>query len=123
MATSIDDLLQRIYPELYLLPDEDKAIYQEIASRFTSEAYFEESYNLAIALRMSHYYAIDSNPANKSGAGGAITNMSEGRTSVSFWNTIPDGDYSTLNLTKYGQRLKALIKSIGPALSGNGMYV
>jgi len=118
---SVDEYLEQIYPKLYLMPSTTKDIYQDMAEKQTSVDFFGSSYELALALRMSHYYFIDTDPSRQ-GHGGAVTGKTEGRVSISMWNSNAVGDYSTLNQTSYGQRLKALMKSISGAVSSNGMY-
>lgn len=116
MAT-VDQYIEVLYPKLSLSPYLD--IYKDMASKHTSVEFFGEQYDYALALRSCHLFYID-NRGNQNG--GFVTGMTEGRVSMSFWNSPNKGDNSSLSLSTYGQTLKALIHSIGASVSGNGMY-
>ena len=111
MAT-VDDYIQQLYPKLYLSPSKD--IYVDMALLQTSETFFGTSFDYALALRACHYFFLDD---QMQGAGGAITSKTEGRTSISYWNSVPEGDHSNLASSSYGQRLKSLIRSKGAGAS------
>jgi len=113
MPSTVDQFLEILCPSLY--NSDSKAIYVEIATASTGESFFGFQYSYAVALRAAHDYTIDKTRAD--GAGGMVTNKTEGRTSISYWNAIPKGDSSNLSATTYGQRLKALIRSIGSGIS------
>ncbi len=111
--STVDQYLEAICPNLYNA--DFKSIYVELATESTSEDYFGTKYNYAIALRAAHNYTIDSSRTD--GTGGAITGKTEGRVSIQYWNSIPNSDHSGLNQTTYGQKLKALMRSIGAPIS------
>jgi len=117
MAT-VDDLIATICPSLDINVNKD--IYVEIATSSLNELYFGTQYNYAIALKAAHVFTIDNDPARTNGMAGLVTGRQEGRNSMRYWNSVSDGSASDLNMTHYGQRLKALMKVCrGGALIGN----
>jgi hypothetical protein len=113
MTSSVDDFISALCPNL--AADLNKDIYVEIAQGMLSSSYFGDKYNYAVALHASHNYTVD--VSRPTGTAGLITGMTEGRTSMNFWNSIPQNDFSDLHMTTYGKRLKALMRSIGPVAS------
>lgn len=113
MASTYNDFISAICPLLANSPLVD--IYVEMASLQTGATFFEDKYDYALALRASHLFTIDN--TRKNGIGGLVTGQTEGRTSISYWNSVDKGDSSNLSATTYGQRLKALISSIGAGVS------
>ena len=112
MASTVDDYIQTLYPKLSLSPSKD--VYVEMAELQTSSAFYGTSYELALALRACHYFYLDD---QLGGSGGVITSKTESRTSVSYWNSVPENDHSNLAGSSFGQRLKALIRSKGTGAS------
>lgn len=113
MATySIDEYITSLYPTLDVAPDKD--LYVDLATKQTSSSAFGELYNYAVALRACHEYFISLKEGSETGL---VTNKTEGRTSISFWNSLPKDSSSTLAMSMYGKRLRALIKSLGLSAS------
>ena len=110
----VDEYVQTLCPSLYL-SEVSYPVYLDIATSQTSASFFGEQTNYAIALRACHNFSIDEQ--RPGGQAGLLTGKTEGRTSESYWNNIPKGDNSGLTLTTYGQRLKALIASMGCSAS------
>lgn len=113
MASTYNDFISAICPLLASSPLLD--IYVEMASKKVGASFFGDSYDYALALMASHLFTI--NKTRPDGTGGLVTQKSEGRTSISYWNSINKGDSSNLSATTYGQELKALISSIGAGIS------
>jgi len=108
----IDEYLYALCPALAL--DINKDLFVQIAIDNTSLSAFGTQYNYAVALRASHEYTLAQKDASETGL---VTQKSEQRTSISFWNSISATSNSTFSLTLYGKRLKALIKSKGLSAS------
>jgi hypothetical protein len=106
--------IQRQQPTLFADTDL-MGFYVELATSQTAASYFGTMYEYAIALRAMHNYLIDRDRPD--GEAGLITGKSEGSASIRYWNKVEKGRYSDLQLTHYGQRLLALIKSRGPSIS------
>lgn len=94
---------------------EKRDLYITLATSMTSVGYFGKMTNYAIALRAMHTYAIDQ--TRPKGEAGLITSLSEGTASIRYWNKVERGRYSDLQMTHWGQRLLALIKSRGGTVS------
>ena len=94
------------------------AFYDEYAREQTSASYFGDQYEKAVALRAMHNYSIDQSRSD--GEAGLVTGKSEGNASIRYWNKVNEGRYSDLQMTHFGQRLLALIKATGPAVSVAG---
>lgn len=95
-----------------------RELYIELATLQTNNSYFGDLANYAIALRAMHNYIIDSQRVQ--GEAGLVTSKSEGSASIRYWNKVVEGRYSDLQMTHYGQRLLAIIKSRGPGISISG---
>ena len=105
----VDEYVSALYPELLLSTSYD--VYIDIATSQTSTSFFGAQYNYAVALRACHNYYIDNGRVGSDG--GAVTNRTEGKTSMSYWNTIPKDVRTTLGLSSFGQRLQGLITQQG----------
>lgn len=92
--------------------------YIDVAEGLINRAYFGDLADYAVALRAMHNYIIDSE--RPKGEAGLITAKSEGQASLRYWNKVEKGRYSDLQMTHYGQRLLAIIKARGPAISVTG---
>lgn len=92
--------------------------YITLATDMTDTSYFGDLANYAIALRAMHNYIIDTERVK--GEAGLVTSKSEGTASIRYWNKVESERYSDLQMTHYGQRLLAIIKSRGPTISVSG---
>ena len=110
MASSISDLFDCLAPEL--ADSTSKNCWIEIATGLTSSSYFDDQYNLAIALRSAHIGTISSSTTS---AGGPISSMREGDLAISY--AVGKVSSSGLGSTKYGIMLDNLIKSCGAGIS------
>lgn len=99
-------------PALY--SDTDRDEYIAMAEELTGRAYFGVYGDQAVALRASHLYALSKRTLGESGS---ISSKTEGKLSLSFSSSGMGGD--DLSQTNYGMQLKALIQSVGPAISVN----
>jgi hypothetical protein len=90
-------------------------IYIDIATEETSQAFFGNYYNYAIALRAAHEYTISTERSD--GASGLITSRAEGRLQVSYLHNMTRSSKSDLGMTAFGQKLQSLIRSMGPIAS------
>jgi hypothetical protein len=93
--------------------------YIDLAESMTYRGFFrtEAIANYAVALRAMHNYALDTDISRRDGEAGHITGKTEGNVSIRYWNKVEKGRYSDLQMTKFGQRLLALIKAQGGAVS------
>lgn len=90
--------------------------YIELAEEaYPTNRWFGSRYNYALALYAMHNYVI--NRDRPDGDAGLVTAKSEGNTSIHYWNKVEKGRYSDLQMTHYGQKLLALIKSSGATIS------
>jgi hypothetical protein len=112
MAFSAEEWIDQLYPELALSPAKDMYIEDAVAS--LSSAVFGTQYNKAVALLACHEFYMTSRPANETGL---VTSKTEGRTSISFWNSIKEGSSSTYGLSSFGKQLKAMIRRLGISAS------
>lgn len=103
----VEDYLAEVDPKLFVNPMRD--MYIDLASGMTGPI-FGDFRNYAIALRASHEYTTGQGDQE---ATGLITGKSEGRASISYWNTISKGSTSTFSTTKNGKKLKALMNQLG----------
>lgn len=113
MTSTVDQIIGVYAPDL--ITDPGYAVYIDEATSSTSECYFGEMYNMALALRACHNYLLVQQRPN--GTPGQITSRTEARTSIQYWSTKPSGSYSDLHMTVPGAKLLALIHSRGPAAS------
>jgi len=109
---SIDAYLETMSPQL--ITATTKATYVSIATLATDSTFFGENYNYAIALRMAHLYELDNRGDNNAGF---ITSKTEGRVSVSYWNSPNPKSLTDLHMTKFGKTLLGLIHRIGVSAS------
>jgi len=109
----IELMLPAMYAETALLD-----LYVDLAESMTDRTYFKSTVvDYAVALRAMHTYMIDTDASRSNGEAGLITGKSEGNVSIRYWNKVEKGRYSDLQMTKFGQRLLALIKAQGPAIN------
>jgi len=119
MATPVS-YIQFMYPIMYA-DSVFRDLYIELAEAMTNRGYFVSTLaDYAVALRAMHNYSIDADVSRKNGEAGMITAKSEGNVSIHYWNKVEKGRYSDLQMTKFGQRLLALIKAQGPSISAGG---
>ena len=117
MASTIDDFIATICPLLNSSISKD--IYVEMAKMTLNADVLAENYALAVALRAAHEYTIDA--TRPMGSGGVIVGQSEGRASIQFAEPSRKVSLmSNLSATQYGQRLKALIRSMGLVATSSG---
>ena len=102
-------------PTLYA-DTEKMDFYVELAEEaFPTDRWFGSRYNYALALHAMHNYVI--NKDRPDGDAGLVTAKSEGNASIHYWNKVEKGRYSDLQMTHYGQKLLALMKSSGATIS------
>ena len=114
----IDAYLETMSPQLITM--DTKATYVSIASLATDATFFGDNYNYAIALRMAHLFELDSRGDNNAGF---ITSKTEGRVSVSYWNSPNQKSQSDLHTTRFGKTLLGLIHRIGVSASTSNTCV
>lgn len=116
MPTSVQ-YVEKMYPIMFADMDM-RDFYIDLAESMTNRSFFNVSVaDYAVALRAMHNYALDTDVSRGSGEAGHITGKTEGNVSIRYWNKVEKGRYSDLQMTKYGQRLLALIKAQGGAVS------
>lgn len=107
--------IQHMNPTLYADTD-TMDFYVELAEEaFPTSRWFGSRYNYALALYAMHNYVI--NRDRPDGDAGLVTAKSEGNASIRYWNKVEKGRYTDLQMTHYGQKLLALIKSCGVTIS------
>jgi hypothetical protein len=93
------------------------AMYIATAQGLLSSSVFGAQYNYACALLAMHMFTLDQ---RNLGPGGAIENLKEGQISISYnpgKGKQEDIDYEQ---TQFGRRLRQLIRSTVPGVSGLG---
>lgn len=89
--------------------------FQSIAQSLTSQTFFSNNYEYAVALRMAHMITISNRLRGK---GGAITSESEGEVSISYaTNSKMTG---ALSQTSYGIELEQLTRQSGMGITVTG---
>jgi hypothetical protein len=111
MALTVEEYIDTLCPELAVSPSKD--VYLTIAVNSTSQSVFGPHYDYAVALRASHEFVIGEKAIKAPEETGLVTGKSDGRVSIKFWNSINDQTASTFDMTIYGIRLKALIRTLG----------
>ena len=112
MTATIDQIIQAIAPGLS--NDLLKETYVCVAETRTSQCYFGDTYNLAVALRAAHMWSLSNRSGGVDpGAAGAVSSLQEKDLKVSF-NTGTLGQ-SDLAQTNYGRQLQDLIAASNPA--------
>lgn len=104
---SVNSIIAALAPDL--ATDANKNTFVEIATERTSQAFFCDNYNLAIALRACHMWALSQYRIH--GEAGAISEKKEGQLSMGFQNTGKVSGAGDLDQTHFGKQLKALIRS------------
>lgn len=115
MAATPAQFIEQMLPALYAQTAKMTFYIDEIAEPMTDAGFFGTKYNYAVALRAMHTYTIDTN--RPKGEAGLVTGLAEGSASIRYWNKVEKGRYSDLQMTHWGQRLLALIKSRGGTIS------
>ena len=115
MALTYDEYIAAYCPQLDASPLKD--VYVEDALGMTSKAFFGSYWDKAVALRAAHIFTGAMQAIQDPSATGLVTGKSEGRTSISYWNSISKGSNSTLSTSKYGKDLKELITICGGGIS------
>jgi len=100
---SIEVILDAIAPEFVL--NVNKSTFINLAKCQTSTTFFGECYNLAVALRTAHMLSL----SLRSGAGGQVTNKSEGDLSIGFSSYGGSKGKGYLDQTSYGLQLLDLL--------------
>jgi hypothetical protein len=94
--------------------DPNKETYIQLATLRTSQDYFGDNYQYAIALRSAHMLETNSNAQSGIGGGGIITSEREGDLAVSYGSTGSIYNrYPDLATTSYGRQLVDLIMGSG----------
>jgi len=112
MALDSRQIITNICPELASSPSLDD--FLAMAVELTDRGFFGKLAPYAIAYRASHLFTITGGGASSNAALGLgqVASMSEGELSVTFAKTENStGDSGSLDTTKYGKLLLALIKS------------
>lgn len=116
MSTPVQ-FIDSMYPTM-AADTELRDFYITLAESMTDRSFFNANVvDYAVALRAMHNYSLDTDVSREHGEAGHITGKTEGNVSIRYWNKVEKGRYSDLQMTKYGQRLLALIKSQGGAIS------
>lgn len=110
---TVNDIISTLCPGL--AADANLTNYVTLATQLTSTTFFGVNTTFAIALRASHMWAMKQR-AMASATGGSVTQITEGKLSMSF-QAIQGNVHSDLMSTTYGQQLKALM---GPGISVTG---
>jgi hypothetical protein len=118
MSYSAEDYIQIKYPTFYA--SGNMPIYIDMASYNTDSVFFGTTYYLALALRACHLYYIDQKSTKD---GGLLTSKTEGRISVSYWNSPNKNSKSDLSMSDYGKQLLSLIHSISGIVSTSSTEV
>lgn len=105
MASSVADILNAIAP--LFNSDPNASTFLELAYSQTSACYYGASYNLAVAYRAAHLWAMSKRSSSEAGA---LVGKRMGPVSVQF-QTSAGGDDSDLALTTFGKQLMGLMKS------------
>lgn len=105
---TIEEWIDQLCPELSLAPNVDMFIL--MAKKVLSESVFGSDYNYAVALRASHDYSMSKREPFETGL---LTSKTEGKLSMSFWNSVDAKSKKTLHLTTYGRALLELIGTKG----------
>ena len=96
-------------------------VYIADAQNRTNQAAFGVNYAKAVALRAMHEFTLDQRATRGFDApGGAVSSLREGGSSVSFATDKGHQLDVDLEQTSFGKRLRALIRSLGPAASVMG---
>ena len=106
---TVDEYVNAFYPKLLLSPIYPD--YIDMATDLVDPNVFGTHTNRAIALRACHEYYLDVDRPSKDG--GFVTGKTDGRISVRYFNRAEQGSASGLELSIYGQRLRALTRSLG----------
>jgi hypothetical protein len=107
--------IQNMNPTLYADTDSMNFYIELAEEEFPTNAWFGSRHNYAKALHAMHNYVISR--GRPDGDAGLVTGKSEGNASIRYWNKVEKGRYSDLQMTHYGQKLLAMMKSRGPTIS------
>lgn len=115
MALDVDSILAAIAPGFSYSPY--ATTFKELAISETSESYFGDFYNKAVALRAAHEWTLSTLSGNESGS---ISSKRMGPVSVSYQGT---SGTSSLTMTRFGRELMSLIqrRGVGAAVTGCSM--
>ena len=105
---STEEWLDTLCPELALSPNVDTYIL--MAKKVLNEMVWGVDYAYAVALRASHDFTMAQRAGDETGL---LTSKTEGKLSVSYWNSVNDKTKKTLYLTRYGRALLELMNTKG----------
>lgn len=129
MSVSVDTRIKLLCPTLF--SSSDKSDWVAIAEEKTSESFYGDKYNEAVALMACHLFTLFSNESKAAGSGerfgmnsGSINHVKEGDLSMNFsapastdaiaGASTPSLTQASLMQTRYGAMLLTLRKSITP---------
>ena len=118
MSSTIEELIGVYSPKLF--NSDSLSVYIETSKLQTSECFFGNSYNLAVALRACHNFEINNRDENYNPAGN-INSLKEGDLAKGFGSTNSSSNSGNLAQTGYGMQLQGLINSSSLSMGVTGV--